>query len=505
MQLGIGQLAAIDVVIVLIYLVGITVFGSWVGRFIKTDRDFFLGGRNLPWWAIGMSMVVSDIGALELVGVAGAAYTYGIAVANFDWIGCIPALVLAAFIFIPFYWRSKVFTIPEYLGRRYNQLVRSMVAVIWGVVFIFQLGIFFYTAAKTMHILCGWPIYFSIVLTALVVGIYTFFGGLTAVVYSDAIQCVLLFVGSILILAIALFKVGGYNELMGQISSLGTDFEHHLSLIVPADSPTPFSWAGILFGLAFVLSPAYWLGNQAIVQRNLGARSEYEAKKSVLWAAFLKLFIPIILVGPGLIGVVLHPGLENGDDIYPTLIYELLPPGVTGIVFAAFLAALMSSVDTYLNSASTIWTKDVYQKFIMPGRDEHHYMLVGKVLVLLFVVLGVFLAPLSGRFPSIFGYFVTIYSVFQGPLLAILLLGFLWPRANGKGAAAGLAFGVCTSAALFWIQDLLFTCPEPYLYIAWWAFLAALAGTVAVSLVTKAPPAGKIAHLVYRGVVDQGS
>ena len=136
MELGTGKLSNIDVAIVVVYLVGITIFGVWIGRFIKNDRDFFLAGRNLPWWAIGMSMVVSDIGALELVGLAGAAYTYGIAVANFDWIGCIPALILAAFIFIPYYWRAKVFTIPEFLGLRYNQFVRTLVAIIWGVVFM---------------------------------------------------------------------------------------------------------------------------------------------------------------------------------------------------------------------------------------------------------------------------------------------------------------------------------------------------------------------------------
>ncbi|HUU26682.1 MAG TPA: sodium/solute symporter [archaeon] len=497
MGLGMGKLATIDVVIIACYLVGITVFGSWVGRFIKTDKDFFLGGRNLPWWAIGMSMVVSDIGALELVGVAGAAFTYGIAMANYDWIGCIPAMVIAAFVFIPYYWRSKVFTIPEFLGRRYNEFVRVMVALIWGTVFLFQLGIFFYTAAKTLNILCGWPIMISIIIIATAIGIYTFFGGLSAVVFLDSIQCVLLFIGSLLILTIAMVKVGGYSELVSAVTSMGGKYEHHFDLLVPADDPSPLGWAGVLFGLTLVLSPAYWLGNQAIVQRNLGARSEYEAKKSVLWGAFLKLFIPIILVGPGLAGLVLHPGLENGDDIYPTLIHDLLPPGLTGIVFASFLAALISSVDSYLNSAATIWTKDVYQKFIAPGKDERHYMIVGKTLTIVFVVIGVVLAPITGRFPSIWDYFVTIYSVFQGPLLAILLLGLLWRRANGKGALAGLALGISTSATLFWIQDKLFTCPVPYLYIAFWAFGAALLATVAVSLLTRPEPPEKIEGLIY--------
>lgn len=480
-----GKLSSIDMAIVIIYLIGMMWFGLRVSKSIKNDRDYFLGGKKLPWWAIGMSMVVSDIGALDIVGVAGTAYLYGIAMANFEWIGCIPAMIIGAFVFIPFYWRTGVFTVPEFLGRRYNQFVRTVVALIMGIFMSFLLGIFLYTAAKAINILIGWPEYMSILIVAFVVGVYTLFGGLTAVVYTDAIQCVIMFVGSAIILIIALFKIGGWSELVTTVSSMGEQYSHHFELLVPIDSKTPYGWAGIIFGLSFVLSPAYWLGNQAIVQRTLGARSEYEAKKSVILGAFLKLFIPIILVGPGLAGIVLHPGLEKSDDIYPLLIHDLLPVGLVGIVFAAFLAALMSSVDSYLNSAATIWTKDIYQALFKPNESDRHYMLVGKIFIVIFLVGGVLLSPVAGKFPSIYGYFQTVFSIFQGPLLAIISLGLLWPRANGAGASAGLILGVMTSSTLFWIKDLVFTAPEPFLYIAWWAFCAAVVTTVIVSLLTK--------------------
>ncbi len=505
MDAAVGKLATIDVAIIALYLVGITILGTWIGRFIKDDEDFFLGGRNLPWWAIGMSMVVSDIGALELVGVAGMAYTYGIGVANFDWIGCIPAMVIASFIFIPFYWRSKVFTVPEYLGRRYNQFVRSLVALIWGVFFLFMLGIFFYTAALTMQVLCGWDLWFSVILVASAVGIYTYFGGLSAVVFLDSIQCVVLFIGSGLIMVIAMVKVGGWGNLMDTVHAMGPQFKHHFQLIAPADSTTPFAWSSVLFGLAFVLSPAYWLGNQAIVQRNLAARSEYEAKKSVLWGGFLKLFIPIILVGPGIAGVALHSGLEKGDMIFPTLIHELLPPGLVGIVFAAFLAALISSVDSYLTSASTLWTKDIYQQFIVKDASPRHYMKVGKALIIVFVIIGISLAGLAEKFGSVFGYMQTMLSIFQGPLLSIILLGLLWKRATGKGATTGLILGVMTSSTLFWLKDGLFTAPEPFLYIAWWAFLVGFFTTVVVSLLTKPEPDEKLEGLIYSRVVEKNT
>ena len=484
--MALGKLAAIDIGIVIAYLLGMMWFGIRVGRFIKDDRDYFLGGRRLPWWAIGMSMVVSDIGALDIVGVAGAAYIYGIAMANFEWIGCIPAMIVGAFIFIPFYWRTGVFTIPEFLGRRYNQFVRTVVALISGIFMSFMLGIFLYTAAKTINILIGWPEYISILIVAAVVGIYTLFGGLAAVVFTDALQCVIMFTGSALILGIALVKIGGWNELVTAVSGMGEGYQHHFDLLVPIDSPTPYGWAGIIFGLSFVLSPAYWLGNQAIVQRTLGARSEYEAKKSVLWGAFLKLLIPFMLVGPGLAGIVLHPGIESGDDIYPTLIHDLLPPGVTGLVFAAFLAALMSSVDSYLNSAATLWTKDIYESFIRPGKSHRHYMVVGKVLIVVFLTVGVMLAPVAASFPTIYGFFQTVFSMVQGPLLAIIGLGLLWPRANGIGASVGLVAGFAASSLLFWIRGALYTSPEPFLYIAWWSFVIALTVTVTVSLAT--PP-----------------
>jgi len=492
-----GKLATIDIVVVISYLVGMMVFGWWVGRFIKSDTDYFLGGKRLPWWAIGMSMVVSDIGALDIIGVAGAAYLYGITLANFEWIGCIPAMMVGALIFIPFYWRSGVFSVPEFLGRRYNTVVRTLVALIQGLFMVFLLGIFFFTAAKAMYVLIGWPLYFSILLVAFVVGVYTLFGGLTAVVYTDAVQCIIMFGGSALILITALTKIGGWGELVNQVTAMGEAYKDHFNLMIPMDKGSPYGWAGIIFGLSFVMGPAYWLGNQAIVQRTLGARSEYEAKKSVLWGALLKLFIPFILVGPGIAGILLVPGLESGDDVYPHLVHRYLPPGLTGLVFAAFLAALMSSIDSYLNSAATLWTKDIYESLFRPGKTDRHYMIVGKILIVVFLALGVLTAPLAGLFPSIYGYFQTVFSFVQGPLLAIIALGLLWRRATGKGAIAGLAFGFATSISLFWVKDMIFTTPEPFLYIAVWAFLVAFIATVTVSLLTPPEPPEKIDGLVF--------
>lgn len=494
------RLANIDIGIILFYLAGLLVVGYLIGRKQKTDKDYFLGGRKLKWWMVGISMVVSDIGALELVGVAGLAYTVGLSVGNFDWIGCIPAMILAGFVFIPLYWKSGVFTVPEYLGRRYNDAVRTLVAILWGTFMIANLGIFLYTAGKTMNLLFGWPVMVGIVVTGFIVGSYTFLGGLKAVVFMDTIQYFVLVFGSILILIVGFVKVGGIDGLVSKVAEVGgPGRENFFNLIVPADTTHPFSWSAVLFGLAFVLSPAYWIGNQAIVQRNLGTASQRDAKKSVLFGAFLKLSIPILIVVPGLIGFALFSDLENGDDIYPTMLRSLLPPGIAGLVFAGFLAALMSSADSYLNSASTVWTMDVYKKYIKKDASHEHLFKVGRILTVAFIILAIFMAPLTDKFRGVFTAMQTLLSIFQGPTFAILLLGMIWKRANAPGAIAGLIVGVATSSMLFWIKGGIFKADDPFLYIAWWSFVTGVAATIIVSLLTTPKPVEELKDLTYTG------
>ena len=223
----------------------------------------------------------------------------------------------------------------------------------------------------------------------------------------------------------------------------------------------------------------------------------------MLWGGFLKLFIPVILVGPGIAGVALHPGLAKGDEIFPTLIHQLLPPGLVGIVFAAFLAALISSVDSYLTSAATLWTKDIYGKFIVKNASPRHYMKVGKFMIILFTIVGISLANLAQYFESVFGYMQTMLSIFQGPLLSIIILGLLWKGATSKGATVGLILGVFTSSTLFWLKDGLFQATEPFMYIAWWAFLVAFITTVVVSLFTEKKTDEELEGLIYSRVLEK--
>jgi SSS family solute:Na+ symporter len=501
-------LAAIDYGIVLVYLGGVLVLGTYFGRYVETARDFFVAGRALPFWAVGMSIVVSDIGATDFIAVAGGTYRYGLAQANFDWLGSMPALLVAAFLFIPYYWRAGVYTIPEFVGRRYNESVQMLLAVAWGLILVANLGIMLHATAVLLRGVLGWDPLLSIWLTALVVGIYTIRGGLAAVVMTDAVQLVIMFIGGGALVARVLYEVGGIGALRESVLAQGPEYAQHFSLFLPHDTPTPFPWTGILLGLGIVLSTAYFSGNQAVVQRALGARTEWDAKAGVLLAGGLKLFIPILVVIPGLAAVVILPDLAAADDAVPSLIRLLLPPGLRGLMFAAFLAALMSSVDSHLNSASTLRTQDILGRLKewSGGRplDERTSLVLGRVLSAVLLVSAAVVAPaIERRFSNIYNAIQSMFSLIQGPTLAILLLGLLWRRATQWGALVGLVAGVGLCVVLN-LESMagLFPSEEPFLFVAWWSFVFTLAVTALTSLLTPADPPEKIRGLVWGDVLD---
>jgi len=495
------MLHGIDYFVVITYLVGIMVLGLYFARFVRSADDFFLSGRSLPFWAIGMSIVVSDIGAMDFVAVSGQAYRYGIAVGNFDWLGSVPAMLLAAFIFIPYFWKAGLYTIPEYLGRRYNDYVRTVASLTWIIFFAFDLGVIFWATAVMLQPLMGWPPWFSILLTVVVVGLYTYFGGLIADVMTDVVQMIIMFVGGATVVFLGLYHVGGWHALVEKITAMGQGYESHFKLIQPTDTNTPYPWTGILFGLTFVMANAYMIGNQAIVQRCLAAKNVWHAKASMITGAFFKMFIPILILFPGLIALAVHPGLEDGDQAMPTLIRSLLPPGLSGLLFAAFLASLMSNVDSIVNSTATLWTKDIYQKFIRKDASDRHYLAVGRYATAVLLIFGVITAPVSNLFPGIYVAIQTFLSFFQGPVFSVLLLGMFWRRATQWGGLAGVTGGIAVSALLYLLDYLLegrlFAIEDPFLYVSWWSFVAGVLLTVVVSLMTRPHPDDRLSGLVY--------
>ncbi len=508
-----GQLSQIDYAIVVAYLLGTVFIGVKLGSGVKAGKDLFLAGRTLPWWAIGFSLVASDIGGTDIIGVGGAAYTHGMSVANFEWLGCVPAMIIAAFIFIPIFWRAGVYTIPEFMEKRFDVRIRTALAICWVIFMACNLGIMLFASAKMLHAVFGWNSTACILLTASLVGIYTIIGGLAAVVYTDVIQCVVMIAGCLAILVIGLVDLGGIGPMLEKIRAVQNippeQALEHAQLILPVDTKGPFPWPAILFGLGFVLGPAYWIGNQAIVQRSLGAKSEFEAKASYVWGALLKNLIPLIIAVPGLIALAKFPELKSGDDAFPNLVAHVLPVGLRGLFLAAFIAALMSSVDSYLNSGATMITNDFYQRFINRDASDAQILRIGRGITVALIIWAIgfafYISRLEGS--GIYTIFQTLMAFFQGPALAVLLTGMFWKRATPTGAFVGFLGGIACSVTLFAfsqesvIQSLawrpLFQIAEPFLYFSVWAFITAFALIVGVSLFTKPRAAEEIKGLMF--------
>ena len=479
----------IDTVIIVFYMVAILVFGLLFRKYVSTTEDFFLAGKMLPWWVISFSIIGTNIGAYDYVGGAGGAFRFGIAQANYEWLGAIPAMIISALLVVPYFWRNAVYTVPEFLGKRYNEAVRTIEAIIYGVFLVALLGIFFWASGLMLHTYLGWPLRLSIVITAVVVGLYTVTGGLAAVALTDVVQLGVMFVGGVSMALIGFWKAGGVQVFFDKLASA---HPHHLKLFLPLDNPY-YPWLGMIFGLGLVLSPAWWCANQSIIQRTLGARSEWDAKAGMLFAAFPKTMIPFLIVLPGFFALMFASPAEisDPDQALPWVIKNLLPPGLAGLVFVAFIAALHSSVDSTLNSASTLWTRDIYQRFIRQRASDRHYLFVGRVLTAVFVVFGVLFAPITDRFPGIYVAMQNLLSFFQGPTLATLLLGILWWRATRWGGLFGLTGGVASAAVMFLFKI-------NFLYVAWWSFVASTVINIVISQSTSPEKPEKLRGLVYR-------
>jgi SSS family solute:Na+ symporter len=489
------RLTSIDVALVVVYLLGITGLGLWVSRGVRTSRDFFLGGKSIPWWAAGMSLVVSDIGAKDMVGLSGDAYRYGVVMMNFDFVGCTLPLLLAAFLFMPFFWRSDVTTIPEYLGRRYNVAVRTFFAVVWSLFMVGTIATILVSAAAMFEGLLGWSFWVSVGVTSVLVGLYTTSGGLRAVVATDVVSCVVLIVGAALICVLGLREVGGVAELVERVNALPWTDEHFD--LLPSATHSAYPWPAVVLGLGLVLGPAYWVGNQAIVQRTLGTRSEEDARASYVLCAAIKLVFPVLLVLPGLIALALFadelgapaPGWD-ANQVLPLMVKRLVPPGALGVLLGAFVAGIMANLDSYINSASTLLVTDLYRPFVKPDASDADCLRLGRYLVVGLLALGAILSfEVKSRFGSVFEAFQTFLSFFQGALFALLLFGMLTRRATAMGGVAGMIAGVSTAALLNARGQL-------YLWTAFWSFAAASVVLVLVSALTSPKSEDELRGLV---------
>ncbi len=436
------DLTLLDGLMVGVYVVVIVGIGLYVSRQQESTDDYFLAGRSLPWAVIGFSLFATNISTSSLVGMAGDAYAYGIAVYNYEWMAVV-VLILFALFFLPFYLRSQVFTMPEFLERRFDARSRYYVSAvtITGNILIDTAGALYAGALVIRILFPGFPIWQAVAILAVLSGLYTITGGLKAVVYTDVIQAVLLIGASSVVSVMAFNRVGSWAAVT---EATPPDM---LSLIQPIGDPV-LPWPGLVTGV-FLLGVYFWGTNQFIVQRILAAKNLNHGRRGALFAGLLKLPILFIMVLPGTFARALYgpEALAQADKVLPTMMFDLLPVGVRGIVLAALVAAIMSSVDSTLNSASTLITMDFVKK-LRPGASNRLLVIIGRCATGFFMLLAAAWAPFILNFPSLWQYLQTVLAYLSPPVVACFVFGVFWARANRHGALAALIVGHGVAVAL---------------------------------------------------------
>lgn len=512
LQAGATSLNAIDLAIVALYFLGVFAIGFYFIRRGNSTADYFLASRDASWWAIGASLFSANIGSEHFIGLAGSGAASGLAVGHFEWLASLIILVLG-WVFVPFYLRSKVYTMPEFLERRYNRACRVYLAGISLVAYVFtKIAVGLFAGALLLQALLGWSMWKSALALVVATGIYTVAGGLAAVIYTEVMQTVVLIVGALTLMVIGLARVGGLSGLEAQVPA---GFFH---MMKPPSHPD-FPWTGIFFG-APILGIWYWCTDQVIVQRALAAKDEGHAKGGTVLAGFLKILPVFMLVIPGLVARALYPAemAADSNSAFPLLVVRLMPTGLVGLMVAAMLAALMSSLSAVFNSSSTIFTMDFY-RHVRPRAGERELVNVGRAATVIMVALGLLWIPFMRYISNqLWIYLQSVQAYIAPPIAAVFLLGVTWKRANGPGALAALLTGFVLGTARFVLElayagqpmaeGLLRTFVRMnFLHFAAVMFVVCVAVVVGVSLATPAPAPRKVAGLTFATVeqaVDMG-
>lgn len=458
--LNIDTMNTIDLVIFIAYCALILFVGLFVSRKKKGEErdagDYFLAGRGLAWWAIGASIIASNISAEQFVGMSGSGYAIGLAMATYEWIAALGLIIVAKY-FIPIFLEKKIFTMPQFLEERFDKRVKTVMAVFWLAVFIFiNLTSILYLGALTIEKVMGVPMIWGIVGLAAFAGIYSIYGGLKAVALTDVIQVVFLIGGGLITTYIALNMLGGGEGIWQGVTNLYTQAEDKFHLILDKSHPSYKDLPGIsvIVGGLWVANLYYWGCNQYIIQRALAAKSVGEAQNGMLFAGFIKLLVPLLVVIPGIAAFALNAPLEKSDEAYPWLLSNLLPVGVKGIAFAALTAAIVSSLASMMNSISTIFTMDIYRSYFRKDAGQKELVLTGRWASFGALLIAVSIAPMLSGLDQAFQYIQEFTGFISPGALAIFLAGFFYKRATANGALAA-ALGSFVFSTL-----MKFLCPE---------------------------------------------
>lgn len=497
---------ALDWLVIAIYFGAIGAIAWWVIRMRQESAaDYFLASRHVGWYVIGASIFASNIGSEHIVGLASTGAHSGVALGHYElhsW-----CVLLLGWVFVPFYLRSRVFTMPEFLELRYSPESRWFLSVISLVAYVLtKVSVTVYAGAVVFETLMGIEFWTGALIVVIVTGIYTALGGLRAVVYTDTMHSATLLVGSLTVAIVGLMKVGGWDQV---VSIVGPE---KLNMFPPLDSEFP--WLGLVMASPIV-GIWYWCTDQCIVQRTLAAKDERNARRGTIWAAYLKLSPFFIFLIPGIIAAALQKTgqihFEVADQAFPTMVKSLLPVGLRGLVAGGLLAALMSSLAAVFNGCSTLFTMDIYRK-LHPGASQKTLVHVGRVATIVMVGLGILWIPILRNFSaSLYQYLQNVQAYIAPPITAVFLLGLFWRRINGKGALSALVSGFVLgmskliaevfqdnlSGLLAWYADVNF------LYFAPFLFAFSIAVMVGVSLLTEEPPLEKLNGLTYSTTVAE--
>ncbi len=568
-----ARLRPLDIAVIAIYFAMVV----WIGFYLKgrsnTSEEFFMAGREMTAWIAGLSFVSANMGSLELMGWAGSAYQYGILATHWYWVGAIPAMLFLGLVMMPFYYVSKTHSVPGYLKLRFGEHARILAAISFATEMILMSGVNMFAMAVVMKVVLGWDITFSILVSSVAVALYVGLGGLRSAIFNEVLQFVLIWGGAMLVPILGLLQAGGWSGLKTKIiTNLHSDTYFHLwrDTGTFAANPMGVHWTGIVLGLGFVISFGYWTTDFLVVQRVLAAHNLRAARMAPIIGSFFKMAVPFIVILPGLLGLVLlqnpdgsrrvlvgedvvkscsvsasqdkveDPGactaamaktrlspayqqnvlnaapgaeLHSYNEALPLMLVRYCGPGLLGLGITALIAGFMSGMAGNVSAFSTVWTYDIYKPLIKKTGTDSHYVMVGRLSIMVGVAVSIGAAYLVMHAHGIMDYVQALFSFFIAPLLGAILMGMFWKRATAPAGFLGLLIGIVTSVSLFvWVKlnpsELATVALSPdakpmaeNLYRALWAFLITVIVIYVVSLFTKPRPVAELEGLVYGATI----
>ncbi len=507
-----------DWLIIAIYFGFVLGIGFYLKRFTRSTEDFFLAGRKNSAWVAGIAFLSANLGALELLGMTGNTFRYGMYVAHFYWIGAIPAMLFLGIFMMPFYYSSRINSVPGYLKLRFDEKTRVLNAVAFAIMTLLVSGINLYAMALVFHTFLGWNWDASMWISAATVAVYVSLSGLLSAIFTEIIQFFLIWFGLFLVTLLGIVDVGGFGEIFSRVpESFSTLWSTSAD---PAQNGMVVTWGGIVLGLGFVLSFGYWTTDFLVVQRTFSAKDLRSAQMTPVLASFFKMAVPFIVIFAGLIAIILSKdagsgfallrdgGKLNYDSALPLLVARYYPNGLLGLGVTALLAGFMAGQAGNISAFNTVWTYDIYKSVIRRDADPRHLLRMGRVATVAGVLISIVTAYWAKSFPSIMDYMQAIFSWVNAPLFATMLLGMFSRRITSAGAFWGLVTGMVSSFLLFlavkfnWIGAESITLSATAsdmaanFWRAWWAWLICFTVTIGISLVTKPKPEAELAGLV---------